>query len=284
MPRRFRAARRSRRHFPDAVAPGLLMAAQPPGGPRSRPCAPRRLRRPVPCCVRAPCRPPWHRRDATPRWCWARSVLSRGLLSFVVTWQWHLLGAFRLLPPVPLPRNAVTASRPAASSRHAVRTAPSSNLSFPQPRAHFHGRLGPGAGRPAGVTHHQLRPAQQQRAVHTQVGARASARVPAGRGCRGLRGADRGRALLPKDRQVGAVRPEGCGHQLRQERRHPHPARHRAVLLHADRRDADERCVAARSAPPPPGAARPSRTLTRSPSVCAAPHTCLPSLSVADLI
>lgn len=167
----------------------------------------------------------------------------------MVTWQWHLLGAFRLLPPVPLPRNAVTASRPAASSRHAVRTAPSSNLSFPQPRAHFHGRLGPGAGRPAGVTHHQLRPAQQQRAVHTQVGARASARVPAGRGCRGLRGADRGRALLPKDRQVGAVRPEGRGHQLRQERRHPHPARHRAVLLHADRRDADERCVAARSAP-----------------------------------
>lgn len=71
LPRRFRAARRSRRHFPDAVAPGLLMAAQPPGGPRSRPCAPRRLRWPVPCCVRAPCRPPWHRRDATPRWCWA---------------------------------------------------------------------------------------------------------------------------------------------------------------------------------------------------------------------
>ena len=51
--------------------------------------------------------------------------------------------------------------------------------------------------------------------------------------------------LLPKNRAVGAVRPEGCGHQLREERRHPHPAGHRAVLLHADRRDAHERCVGA---------------------------------------
>lgn len=41
-------------------------------------------------------------------------------------------------------------------------------------------------------------------------------------------------------RQIWAKR---CSYQLCEERRHPHPARHRAVLLHPDRRDAHERWV-----------------------------------------
>lgn len=47
----------------------------------------------------------------------------------------------------------------------------------------------------------------------------------------------------PQNRPLGQVWPEGRRHQLCEERRHPHPAGHRAVLLHPDRRDAHERCV-----------------------------------------
>merc|ERR1711871_1307419 len=46
---------------------------------------------------------------------------------------------------------------------------------------------------------------------------------------------------LPPHRPVGAVRAQGRGHQLREERGRAHPAGHRAVLLDPDRRDADER-------------------------------------------
>lgn len=38
-----------------------------------------------------------------------------------------------------------------------------------QPSSHLHRRLGPGPGRTSGITDHQLRPAQQQRALHPQV-------------------------------------------------------------------------------------------------------------------
>lgn len=56
-----------------------------------------------------------------------------------------------------------------------------------------------------GLARHQLRPAQQPGALH------------------------------PSDRPVWALWAEGRGDQLRQERRHLHPARHRTVLLDSDR-------------------------------------------------
>mmetsp|Transcript_76602 Transcript_76602/g.232196 ORF Transcript_76602/g.232196 Transcript_76602/m.232196 type:complete len:312 (-) Transcript_76602:193-1128(-) len=81
-----------------------------------------------------------------------------------------------------------------------------------QPCADLHRSLGSRVGCAAGVLGHLLRPAEQPRALH------------------------------PPHRPFRAFRTQGCSHQLCEERRHPDSPRHRAVLLHSDRRDANERC------------------------------------------
>lgn len=49
----------------------------------------------------------------------------------------------------------------------------------------------------------------------------------------------------PQNWPLRPIWPKRCSYQLREEWRHPHPQRHRAVLLHPDRWDAHERWVQA---------------------------------------